>query len=730
MLPTRTRTPKNEYRITVRKTLDQQSEITRREFLQIAGSAALAMGATSSANAVTGGKSSERGSVPSPLAKKTYDLGQLKWQLCGLTPFLWKIDKLTDIHHAQDADVGPINAPVPGSVQQALLESQVIADWNVGLNARGAEWVENRDWIYQTSIPDDWFHECKQTWLRCAGLDYAGEILLNGVSVLPFKGSFTPYEIDLKPFLKSHGNLLQIWFQLSPRWMGEFGYTSQITEWKPRFNYYWDWTSRLVQIGIWDRITLELVDGGEILTIKSWPKIELKSGRGSLHLSSQTRGGKYLHVSLIDEGRVLRDQMLDINNEKTDLLWDQLPIELWWPNGMGNQRLYNVQVQLLDGQKLVLDSKEFRVGFRQIEWKHTHGAPADAHPYLCVVNGKPVFLFGVNWTPIRPNFADLREEDYSKRVGVYHDIGVNVLRVWGGAFLEKQWFYDLCDEMGLLVWQEFPLCSSGLDNCPPDDEASIQQLSQFAKSYIERIQYHPCLFLWGGGNELEDNRAGHVSPKPTLTIANHPMVVRLGEVVSKEDAGRAYVPTAPYGPVGTFTAESVGTQSHWDVHGPYKVEGPVNGAWAELWKRDDAMFHSETGCSSTSSAEIIRRFKGDLKAVPGTHSNQLWNRQPWWIEWPTFIQEAGHEPVSLEEFVAWSQKRQSDALAIALSTAEARFPACGGMILWMGHDGFPCTANLSILDFDGNPKPAALRIKEILRKGEITRADEITADRV
>ena len=694
----------------------QVSEITRREFMQIAGAAALVAGTSSAAHAFTGGSALAEKVVLSPSAKRTFDLGQLKWQLVGLTPFLWKIDKLRDIHSALDAEVGPIDAPVPGSVQKALLDSRVIDDWNLGLNARGAEWVENRDWVYQTSIPDQWLQQGDHMWLRCAGLDYAGEILLNGVSVLPFKGSFTPYEVDLKPYLKPQGNLLQIWFQPPPRWMGEFGYTSKIKEWKPRFNYYWDWTSRLVQIGIWDNITLEAVDGGEILSTRCVPEVNLESGHGRVRLSTQTTGGKYLRVRLMDGSRVLQDQTLHAKKEKTDLSWDELPVELWWPNGMGGQRLYSVQVQLLDEQKRLLDSREFRIGFRHIEWKRTQGAPHHAYPYLCVVNGKPIFLFGVNWTPIRPNFADLAEDEYSKRVGVYQDIGVNVLRVWGGAFLEKQCFYDFCDEKGLLIWQEFPLCSSGLDNCPPDDEESIQQLSYFAKSYIQRIQHHACLFLWGGGNELEENRAGHVSAEPTLTIAHHPMIVRLGDVVKKEDPGRAYVPTAPYGPVGTFTAGSVGKQSHWDVHGPYKVEGPVDGAWTHLWKRDDAMFHSETGCPSTSPAEIIRRFKGDLKAVPGTHSNPLWNRQPWWVDWPTFIQEMGHEPASLEEFVDWSQKRQSDALAIALSVARGRFPACGGMILWMGHDAFPCTANLSIIDFDGNPKPAALRLKEILRK--------------
>jgi beta-mannosidase len=383
---------------------------------------------------------------------------------------------------------------------------------------------------------------------------------------------------------------------------------------------------------------------------------------------------------------------------------------------MGTQHLYDLDINLLDEREQLLDSKTLRVGFRNIEWKRTQGAADRAYPYLCLVNGKEVFLFGVNWTPIRPNFADLQEADYLKRIALYQEIGVNVLRVWGGGFLERQWFYDLCDEKGLLVWQEFPVSSSGLDNFPPDDKTSIEQLSAIARSYIERIQHHASLFLWCGGNELEDNRAGRESAQPTLTIGDHPLVVSLGEIVRTEDPGRCYLPTAPYGPVGSFTLSTCGKQQHWDVHGPYVIEGSVDGEWADLWKHDDAMFHSETGCPSTSSADIIRRFKGDLSEVPGTHSNQLWNRQPWWIEWPKFVEERKREPASLDEFVSWSQKRQADALAIAVSTAKMRFPACGGLILWMGHDSFPCTANTSIVDFDGNPKPAALAIQAILRK--------------
>lgn len=652
----------------------------------------------------------------SPAAKKVHDLGQLKWRLVGFTPYLWKVDNLPNVEHAPDAEVGPIDAPVPGSVQKALLDAQIIPDWNFGLNARAAEWVENRDWIYQTSLPDEWAQHGQRVWLRCAGLDYTGDILLNGATVLPFKGTFVPYEVDLKPYLKPSGNVLKIWFRTPPRWLGEYGYTSQMKEWKVRFNYYWDWTSRLVQAGIWDKITLESVDGGELLDLRSVATVDPDSKLGKLRVSLRMSGGKHLHIALKRAGTTVREQTIDVKKDNAEISWNHLPVELWWPNGMGAQRLYDLQVQLLDDQRQLLDTRNLRIGFRKVEWKHTAGAPDHAYPYLCVVNNKPVFIWGVNWTPIRPNFADLVEEDYQKRVALYQDLGMTMLRVWGGAFLEKQWFYDLCDEKGLLVWQEFPLSSSGLDNYPPDDPDSIEQVASFARSYIQRIHHHPSLVLWGGGNELLDNRVGHVSPQPAFTIRKHPMVVKLGEIVKKEDSQHDFVPTAPYGPIGGFTADTIGKNGHWDVHGPYNVDGPVTGEWAALWKRDDAMFHSEMGAPSASPADLIRRFAGNLDPMPATHNNALWNRQPWWVDWKKFVDEKGRDPESLEEYVAWSQQRQTDALEIAFSAVKARFPACGGIVLWMGHDAFPCTANLSIVDFDGNPKPAALKLKAILKQ--------------
>jgi beta-mannosidase len=694
------------------ETVSHQDEVTRREFLHLAGATAFSLSAAGRADAAVADTAAGEERAVSPRAKNIYDLSSLKWQLCGITPYLWGFDKLTDIHAAPDAEIAPIDAPVPGSVQTALLRAGVIPDWNVALNSRQAEWVENRDWIYQTRLPDEWLREGQELRLKCAGLDYCGKILLNGKIILSFEGSFTPYEVDLKPHLAPGANLLQIWFQPPPRWLGQFGYTSEMTEWKPRFNYTWDWIIRVVQIGIWDAITLEAVQDAEIGAVQCLCDANPDLQRGSMRLRAEARGGTTLRVALKDQDRLVREQSIPAGGTVA-FAWDGLPIELWWPNGMGRQKLYKIELQLLDARDRLIDQKTLRVGFRNIGWKRTAGASADAPPYLCVVNGKELFLFGVNWTPIRPNFADLSEADYRKRIGVYRDIGVNALRVWGGGFPERQCLFDLCDENGLLIWQEFPLSSSGLDNYPPDDPASIRDLSAIAASYIARRQHHASLLLWCGGNELEDNYVGRVSPQPTLTIDKHPLLVRFAAMVKQSDPGRAFLPTSPFGPQGSFSRESCGTGTHWDVHGPWNLDGPVDGSWRDLWEHDDAMFHSEMGAPSTSSAALIRRYKGDLPEIPGTHSNPLWNRQPWWIDWPKFAQEKGRAPASLDEFVAWSQKRQTDALVLAVSAAKSRFPACGGVILWMGHDCFPCTNNASIVDFDGEPKPAALALKEL-----------------
>ncbi|MGB9620252.1 MAG: hypothetical protein ACPL7K_07555, partial [Armatimonadota bacterium] len=264
--------------------------------------------------------------------------------------------------------------------------------------------------------------------------------------------------------------------------------------------------------------------------------------------------------------------------------------------------------------------------------------------------------------------------------------------------------------------QEFPLSSSGVDNWPPEDEKSIAEMAAIAQSYIERRAHHPSLILWSGGNELEVLPEGHKTRHTRPVDLSCPMVRRLSEVCAEYDPSRRFVVTSPSGPASQASRENFGKGLHWDVHGPWRADGDLDSNWTDYWTRIDALFCSEMGHPGASSAEIIRRSAGELDPMPANATNPLWRRtSTWWIEWDEFVREMGREPETLEEYVDWSQERQARALSIAVRALKSRFPRCGGSLIWMGHDCFPCTANTAIVDFDGNPKPAALALKQVWR---------------
>ncbi len=664
------------------------------------------------------------------MAKRTHDLAGLGWKLAGFVPNDWLERSIDDFQ--MRADVAPVPAKVPGSVQNALRDAGVLPDWTEGLNARACEWVENRHWIFYADLPDSWLSRGAgspnggdasriRTRLRCDGLDYEGMIRVNGWAAGTFRGSFVPHVFDLSPYLKPTGNTLEIIFTEPPRWLGQMGFTSRMTEWKTRFNYTWDWTSRLVQLGVTGAITLETSDGPELgaVTCRAMVEGDASHPVGTLRIAAEVLGDKLdgmtINATLADrDGAVVEDaSVLCAGFAAEGLRWDLLPIELWWPNGMGPQKLYRLVIRMLDADGVEIDRVSRSVGFRTIEWRACDGAPNTAEPWICAVNDRLVFLQGVNWTPVRPNYADVTPEQVRERVELYRDLGCNLLRVWGGATLETEPFYDCCDEMGLLVWQEFPLSSSGLDNWPPEDETAIREMSDIARTYVMRRHHHPSLIVWCGGNELQGGPDGSKEGVGKPVDRSHPMIAALADVVTRLDPGRRFLPTSSSGPRFGADPAEFGMGVHHDVHGPWLLpEGTLDGA-ARYWEADDALFRSEVGVPGASPADIIGEFSGGLPAMPASADNPLWRRTLWWIQWPEFLEEHGREPVDLDEFVAWSQNRQANGLVLAAKSCKGRFPSCGGFIVWMGHDCFPCTANTAIVDYHGRPKPAALALKEV-----------------
>jgi beta-mannosidase len=588
----------------------------------------------------------------------------------------------------------------------------------VGFNARDCEWVEHRHWMYRTHLPDAWLDGQSTFRLECLGLDYAGWVYVNGREAATFLGTHVPHIFDITPHLKATDNVLEIVFDLSPRWLGQFGYTSQMKDWKPRFNYTWDWVPRLVQIGIWDAISLAAVEGSEFRDLRCVADADPQTSLSSLEIRGTIAGDEaaVIEVSLENGGALIRWGDFTATDLAQGIRWDALPVKLWWPNLEGEQPLYTVTCRLLDAQGREQDRLVRRVGFRHVAWVPCEGAPAEADPWVCVVNGRPVFLQGVNFAPLCANYADLTREDYAQRLKLYQELGCNMFRINACQFLERQWFYDLCDELGLMVWQDLPLTSSGLENWPPEDEASIAAMVDLARAFIARRQHHASLVLWAGGNELMGDLEGRKIGMGKPCDAGHPMLKRLQEVVQALDPGRRYIPTSPSGPRASADPADFGKGLHWDVHGGAALLTNVEEA-ERYWASDDALFRSEIYCSGASPVTLIEKYAGGLPLFPPTAENPYWTRlTTWWLDWPKLVAIHGREPRDLAEYVAWSQARQAQMLGLEVAACKARFPRCGGVLLWSGHDTFPLTINTSLIDFDGHLKPVALELARIWRQ--------------
>lgn len=388
--------------------------------------------------------------------------------------------------------------------------------------------------------------------------------------------------------------------------------------------------------------------------------------------------------------------------------------ELWWPCGEGTQPLYDVEVAVTCGGQIVREWTR-RVGFKRVEWRPCAGAPVGALPWLCIVNGRAIFLQGVNWTPVRMGYMDTTIEEIERLVSLYEGMGCNLLRVWGGGHLETPEFYAACDRAGLMVWQEFPLSSSGIDSSPPSAPEFVAELVEVARHYLRSRQHHACLLMWCGGNELHHDELFLGGKRRIPLTLEHPALTALAALVSVEDPCHRFLPTSPYGPRFHSVREEFGQGLHHEVHGPWGLDGHLQpGEWEAYWRDDDALFRGETGVAGASSLALIRRYAGGEATWPP--GSALWQHSSgWWTQanrlGARFASLSGDD--ALAAYVEFTRREQAEKLACAVRAKKAQFPRCGGFLIWMGHDAFPCLANTSLIEFDHRLKPAAHAIAAV-----------------
>ncbi len=632
------------------------------------------------------------------------------WILSGFWPSQRYFFAARELESSCPAPIPDLPATVPGAIHVDLLRAGLIPDWNNGLDAAKSEWVNNREWSLRrmVTVPHDFDG---QLTLECDGLDYSGQVRVDGRKIADFAGTHPRHRFALNEYVNPRQTFqLEFFFHASPQLDGSFGCTSRNRIFKPRFGYSWDWCARVINIGIWQDVRLVSRGAAALADLRVLPRVDDDLDTGRLHIAGRVEGNaSALRYRLCDErGVVVLNGKHPIDHETLDMTLEVGSVKLWWPVTHGYQPLYHLTLELLDHNGRVSDALERTVGFKHVRWLRNPGAPTDALAYLCEINGRPVFLRGANWVPLSPFYGAPTAQHYGAFLRLYRNMNANLLRVWGGGILERPAFYELCDRLGLLVWQELPLSSSAGESYPPDDPESTEEFLRIATDYVERRAHHACHLLWCGGNELQQrdvhDKLGIGHPiQPT-----HPLLWQVKRLIEQLDPGKRFLHTSPTGPRLCAYVEEFGKGLHHHVHGPWE-----NKAFTErftYWNGDDALLRTECGAPGCSSLSALERHRGDQSLWPPRFPNAHWLvPAAAWIPWNDVRRDFGDlpdEPGQLPVVVKASRYLQAESYRYAAESCRRRFPRCSGFVVWMGHDCMHCTANNSLIQIDASTKPA------------------------
>ena len=655
-----------------------------------------------------------------------FDLGGDDWKLSGWWVNQWRMPGAmeTGIHFRPAVQV--IAATVPGSVRADLLRAGLLDDANYALDSMRGEWVNNREWVYEKSFLVPGNMRGERYFLCFDGLDHQGEIFLNGTMISAFCGMFLPVEIDVtRQLLTDEANVLRVVFLKSPEVDGQFGYSNRIKTLKSRFNYIWDWCPRIIPVGIWEDATLNCSSYARITDF--FPKTQVQDNNGTItaimEINADLSGAySFQYTVASKDGCVCSERIEQPLRASCQTIRHSLvvpDVNLWWPNTYGRQPLYEVEVVLLR-EGVRCDSMSKRIGFRHAGFEQNQNAPSGSLPYTLRMNGKRIFRKGVDWVPIRPDYGTVTRRDYKKYLQRLKDMNCNILRIWGGAILEKHDFYDLCDEMGLMVWQEFAQSSSGINNTPSDDVDLLKDLEKVSRVFVQRRRHHASHVVWCGGNELmwEDHRP---------VDERHVNIKMLKTLVEEMDPGKCFFPTSASGPLFVPAEADFGKGISHDVHGPWTYLGSPE--HYRYFNKDDSLLRSETGCPGIARLESLRKYQGSYPLWPPDESNPYWvHRGAWWIQLEQLTQLFGQwSENDLKTYVWASRYLQAESLRYAAEATRRREPNASGFMIWMGNEPFPNNANTSVIEYDCTPKPAYCYVRDAFRSFHISlKYDKIT----
>lgn len=635
-------------------------------------------------------------------ARRTYSLNDADWFIGAVPPSVFPA--AGDFERVE----GWLPATVPGDARLDLLRLNKIPDPFLGKNNQVSQWVDAYDWWYrrETEIAAG---ESTRTFLVLDGVDYQCAVHWNGLSLGTHVGMFSRQVYEIPPDKINPGtNLLAVrvwggaqlprvkrkphenaWRSVAGRMIPHAPHAPEFPDryaaLKCQMSYGWDFAPRLLTCGLWEEA--RLVQTREVLLRDVWVQ-GVPDGRVRVALDIDAARPCDVRVRLEAQGKNFESpvQTFEIPYHVKGRGPHSFSIQLeqpraWNPWDRGEPNVYALTATLLDGQG-EMDSLQVTFGLRTMELAHNPGASADAAPWTFVINGHPEFVRGANWVPADSIPARVTREDYAALLDLARAANINLLRVWGGGLREKRAFYELCDELGILVWQEFPFSGAGIDYFPRD-KGYLALVRQECKAIVTALRNHPSVVLWCGGNEF-------------IPRANRHVTEILRGMVAKQDGTRPFKLASP----------SQDESHNWRVwHGMANTRD---------YEDDKALFFGEFGLQAPPNVETLERFLPEGELFP---PNEWWEYHNAELaklrRYAAPILEArGIREPSLQEFVAASQEAQLRGLQIAIEFARRNKPYVSGCAFWQLNEPWYSIC-WSVVDYARAPKRAYAKIKEL-----------------
>lgn len=595
-------------------------------------------------------------------------------------------------------------AEVPGTIHTALLNNKLIDDPYYSDNETKLEWISKHNWVYQTEFNFNPEKE-KNYNLIFEGLDTITDVYLNENKIASTQNMFLKYKFSIKRFLKKGKNELSVVFHSPANYAikqeTKYGklpvelnsYRAYIR--KAQYSFGWDWGPSFPTSGIWrdvyiveEATKIESISFDTISLLKSKAKIRVKANIKCIDNSK-----KKLIIEIAEKSK-------ELNITGSNTYEIELSIKepnLWWPNGEGEQNLYGLKLTLFDKDDNELDTVIKKVGVRTIELITKE---KKENTFKIRVNGRDIFAKGVNWIPADSFLPRVDKSKYSKLLNYAKEANMNIVRVWGGGVYEDDYFYQLCDELGLLVWQDFMFACGAY----PEQKEFIDNVKEEVRQNVLRLQHHPSIALWCGNNENEwiwyQKYDTHYKEMPGYKIY-HDIIPSILKTI---DPLRPYHPSSPFGWDEDPNSFDSGNTHQWKIWSMWFDYEEVKNDWS--------LFVTEFGFQGPANKDTFEKVIPIENRKVQDRVFEFHNKQ---VEGPERIWRflTAHLPAAIDwdDYLYLSQLNQGFALKTCLEHWQTN-GRTNGSIIWQINDSWPVTS-WAIIDYDLKPKLAYHFVKNI-----------------